>query len=79
MVGNLSEWADWVAAPTSCPGWASFSDDKMCLAGASTTSVSPGALVRGGAFFERAEAGPLAVTVRSPTRSVSCVGFRCVR
>src|SRR5262249_6245537 len=45
MVGNLAEWvADWVPASTNCPGWAGFSNDDMCLAGASTTSTAPGAL-----------------------------------
>ncbi len=80
MVGNLGEWvADWAPAPTFCPGWASFSNDQMCLAGASTTTNSPGALVRGGWFFGAAVAGPLAVVVRPPARAVSFVGFRCVR
>jgi len=82
MVGNLAEWvADWVPAPTFCPGWASFSNDDMCLAGASTTSNFPGALVRGGAFAALGgpRAGPLAVHPFPPFRSTSFVGFRCAR
>jgi formylglycine-generating enzyme required for sulfatase activity len=81
MVGNLAEWvADWVPASTNCPGWAGFSDDEMCLAGASTTSNFPGALVRGGAFFFGPLAGPLAVRDMPPSStSRSFIGFRCVR
>jgi formylglycine-generating enzyme required for sulfatase activity len=84
MVGNLAEWvADWVPASTSCPGWAGFSDDDMCLAGASTTSNFPGALLRGGAFAALGGplAGPLAVRATMPpslTFSVF-IGFRCAR
>jgi formylglycine-generating enzyme required for sulfatase activity len=80
MVGNLGEWvADWVPASTFCPGWASFSNDQMCLAGASTTSNFPGALVRGGWFFGGAAAGPFMVVDRPPFNSTSFVGFRCAR
>ena len=36
MVGNLWEWVgDWVPASTNCPGWGAFSEDAMCLSGAS--------------------------------------------
>jgi hypothetical protein len=80
MVGNLAEFvADWVPAPTMCPGWASFSNDDMCLAGASTISNSPGALVRGGAFaaIGGALAGPLAVHPFPPFRAAIFRGFRC--
>ncbi|MGH7895583.1 MAG: formylglycine-generating enzyme family protein [Candidatus Binatia bacterium] len=82
MVGNLAEWvADWVPIPTMCPGWASFSNDQMCLAGASTTSNSPGALVRGGASVSIGgpAAGPLAIKVFAPFHSTNFVGFRCAR
>ena len=82
MVGNLAEWvADWVPASTMCPGWASFSNDDMCLAGASTTRNSPGALVRGGAFAALGGplAGPLAVHIFAPFHSTNFVGFRCAR
>jgi Sulfatase-modifying factor enzyme 1 len=80
MVGNLAEWvSDWVPAPTFCPGWASFSNDQMCLAGASTTSNSPGALLRGGQFFSGPAAGPFTVAAFPPFRSTSFVGFRCAR
>jgi len=51
MVGNVQEWvADWVPRSTACPGWGSFSDDGMCLAGADTTTTGPGALLRGSEF-----------------------------
>ena len=82
MVGNLAEWvADWVAAPTACPGWASFSDDSMCLAGASTTQNGPGALVRGGAFAAvgGTKAGPYSVVSFPPFHQTIFLGFRCVR
>jgi hypothetical protein len=81
MVGNLLEWvADWVPASTSAPGWGSFSNDYMSLAGASTTSPFPGALVRGGAFFFGPSAGPLAVGAPPPNLlSGRFVGFRCAR
>jgi formylglycine-generating enzyme required for sulfatase activity len=82
MVGNLAEWvADWVPAPTMCPGWASFSNDDMCLSGASTTTNGPGALVRGGAFasLDGPSAGPFAVHVFQPFHSNNFVGFRCAR
>jgi hypothetical protein len=80
MVGNLGEWvADWVPASTFCPGWASFSNDQMCFAGAATDRNSPGALIRGSWFFAGSDAGPFAVTDFPPFRSTSFVGFRCAR
>lgn len=82
MVGNSAEWvADWTPAPTNCPGWASFSDDDMCLAGASTTSNHPGALTRGGAFASLGgtRAGPFAVHPFAPFHSSNFIGFRCAR
>ena len=82
MVGNLAEWvADWVPESTMCPGWASFSNDDMCLAGASTTQNSPGALVRGGAFVSIGGplAGPLAVRDFPPFHTAGFIGFRCAR
>jgi formylglycine-generating enzyme required for sulfatase activity len=82
MVGNLFEWvADWVPLSTACPGWASFSDDVMCLAGASTIGPGPGALLRGGAFSSGSTAGPLTVLgTLEPSRSgEELVGFRCAR
>src|SRR5262249_39915942 len=81
MVGNLAEWvADWVPNSTNCPGWAGFSDDEMCLAGASTTATFPGALVRGGAFFFGPLPGPLAVRDMPPSPPPRIlIGFRCVR
>ena len=82
MVGNLAEWvADWVPVPTACTGWASFSNDDMCLAGASATANGPGALVRGGAFASLGgqSAGPLAVHTFQPSHSANFIGFRCTR
>jgi formylglycine-generating enzyme required for sulfatase activity len=81
MVGNLLEWvADWVPLSTACPGWASFSNDLMCLSGTSETANGPGALLRGGAFFFGPIAGALTVVgTVEPSRSEDFVGFRCVR
>jgi formylglycine-generating enzyme required for sulfatase activity len=81
MAGNVSEWvADWVPASTGCPGWGAFSDDDMCLSGASTTATAPGALVRGGFFNHGTDAGPFAVFggVPAPTSDLS-IGFRGAR
>jgi formylglycine-generating enzyme required for sulfatase activity len=81
MVGNLIEWvADWMPLSTACPGWASFSDDFMCLAGASTDAGGPAALLRGGAFFGGSINGPLMVVgTFEPSRSEDLLGFRCAR
>jgi hypothetical protein len=84
MVGNLAEWvADWVPLSTACPGWGGFSDDSMCLAGASETGTGPGALLRGGSFsffFGSTTAGPLSVNGSFvPGGSSAFIGFRCVR
>ena len=83
MVGNVAEWvAEWVPFSTNCTGWGGFSNDFMCLAGASTTANFPGALVRGGAFTSIGGplAGPLAVRDFAPFRSnAPFIGFRCAR
>ena len=81
MVGNLYEWvADWVPRSKTCPNWASFSNDDMCLSGASDTANGPGALLRGGAFDDGTFAGPLAVVgAIEPSRSIDSLGFRCAR
>ncbi|HYU61389.1 MAG TPA: SUMF1/EgtB/PvdO family nonheme iron enzyme [Solirubrobacterales bacterium] len=81
MVGNLDEWvADWVPASTACPGWGAFSDDLMCLSGASTTAQGPGALLRGGGFPNGSGAGPFAVHgLVQPSGVGANIGFRGVR
>ena len=81
MVGNLSEWAaDWVPRSTQCQIWAGgFSDDVMCLVGASETA-GPGAVVRGGFYFFMGElAGPLTVGTDEPSNGFHFIGFRCAR
>jgi len=88
MVGNVEEWvADWVPRSTECPGWGTFSDDVMCLSGASTTATGPGALVRGGSFTSFTEAGVFALDAgpvhgtlgNSPAEARRSLGFRCAR
>jgi hypothetical protein len=83
MVGNLQEWvADWVPRSTVCATWSaglSPTGDVQCLAGAATTG-EPGALLRGGGFFNDAAAGPLAVNgFGTPGVAESGTGFRCAR
>jgi hypothetical protein len=79
MVGTLTEWvAEWTQLSTVCTGWAGFSDDFMCLAGASTDG-GPGALLRGDFFGDGTLAGPLSVVEIEPFRSLEIVGFRCAR
>jgi formylglycine-generating enzyme required for sulfatase activity len=84
MVGNLAEWvADWVPLSSQCTGWNGFSDDAMCLAGASEAATGPGALLRGGSFSPSlggTSAGPLHVHAGfAPSGSTAFIGFRCVR
>jgi formylglycine-generating enzyme required for sulfatase activity len=81
MVGNLDEWvAEWVPLSTACSTWGALSDDFMCLFGASTSSVGPGALLRGGDFRSHTAAGPLAVVGSGgPFNSRPFIGFRCAR
>ena len=80
MVGNAFEWvAEWVPRSTACPGWGTFSDDLMCLAGANETS-GPGALNRGGLGSDPSVAGVFTVDAsRRPQDSSSIIGFRCAR
>jgi hypothetical protein len=71
-------------APLHALQWGGFSDDKMCLAGASTTDP-PGALFRGGDFGSYFGGGPSAgvfmVGVYSPSTGSAQpgFGFRCAR
>jgi hypothetical protein len=52
----------------------------MCLSGATTTALGPGALLRGGGFGSGTAAGPLSVAgVVEPSGSGGGVGFRCAR
>jgi hypothetical protein len=82
MVGNVGEWvADWTVRPTVCTGWASFSNDQMCLAGADSVQAIPAAIVRGGAFaaIGGPSAGPLAIHPFPVNHSAGFIGFRCAR
>jgi formylglycine-generating enzyme required for sulfatase activity len=83
MVGNVSEWvADWVPRSPGCGAWsagASPTADYQCLAGAAT-SGSPGAMFRGGGFYDGASAGPLTVGDFVPeVDTYEDRGFRCAR
>jgi formylglycine-generating enzyme required for sulfatase activity len=81
MSGNIGEWvADWVPTSTGCPGWSGFSDDAMCLSGASTTANGPGALLRGGPFLGGTQSGPFFVYgINEPWGGGPAIGFRCAR
>lgn len=64
---------------TGCTSWGSFSNNGMCLSGASTTAQGPGALVRGGelTFTPTAEAGVFDVYAQHPPyASLQVIGFR---
>ena len=85
MVGNLFEWvADWVPrTPVGvCGTWSagvSPTGDLQCLAGAATTE-EPGALLRGGDYFNGAADGPLTIYgANGPSFEFRSFGFRCAR
>jgi formylglycine-generating enzyme required for sulfatase activity len=84
MVGNLHEWvADWDEEAAACADWPpSFGDDRTCLGRASGEASTrfPGALVRGGGFFNGVRSGPFGVDggVR-PSLSTDGIGFRGAR
>lgn len=80
MVGNLVEWvADWVPLSTACVTSLFGTGDANCLAGASTSN-GPGALARGGDFFDGPSAGVFAVQGNSPVSITSfSLGFRAAR
>jgi formylglycine-generating enzyme required for sulfatase activity len=79
MVGNLHEWvADWVPRSPDCSNnWGAFSDDVQCLVGAAP-SGPPGALIRGGSFYDGAWGGVFFVSGNlGPEAGFDSVGFRC--
>jgi sulfatase-modifying factor enzyme 1 len=81
MVGNLTEWvADWVPRSTTClPEMFVGTGDNNCLAGADTT-FGPGALARGGNFFNGQAAGVFSVSGDGPPNiSELDFGFRAGR
>ena len=85
MAGNVAEWvAEWVPRTTTCPGWASFSNDDMCLGGADVTQPIPDGIARGGSFggvqlSGGPLAGPLAIHTSPLSLSEGSTGFRCAR
>jgi formylglycine-generating enzyme required for sulfatase activity len=80
MAGNLYEWvADWLPTSTACPGWGGFSNDHLCLAGASTTT-GPAAVLRGGNWALGTDAGVFNIDALSwPGAAYDSTGFRCAR
>lgn len=82
MVGNLFEWVDaWVPrSEVFCPAtWGAFSNDSQRLCGAEVTG-GPGALLRGGFFFNGNFAGVHSVLgYYSPADTDISVGFRGAR
>ena len=85
MVGNLMEWvADWDEdAGTPCTTWPSgFGADGSCFGRADglTTSSRPGALLRGGAWYNGDWAGPFTVAAtEEPVEAEDYIGFRGAR
>jgi formylglycine-generating enzyme required for sulfatase activity len=79
MVGNVWEWVgDWSDQANGCTHWSSgFGSDASCGSGASNL---PGALVRGGLWYDGPNAGVFAVlSLNLPSNSFKDVGFRCAR
>jgi formylglycine-generating enzyme required for sulfatase activity len=91
MVGNVNEWvADWGDRSVSCTSWpASLGGDFSCVAGPGTTGNPgetsgtlslPGAINRGGAWFDGTSAGIFAIDAgTNPSLRSSAIGFRCAR
>ena len=95
MVGNVDEWvADWSDLANNCADWTTHAtvvgvplagNDRSCFAGDGSPTPNsfgnlPGALLRGGTFFDRAAAGVFAVrSVFDPPTSFPFIGFRCAR
>jgi hypothetical protein len=81
MVGNISEWvAEWVPRSTTCGLWGGSNLNLQCLAGAATAGP-PGALTRGGSWFENPGiAGVFAVNgFNAPSLPEIHTGFRGAR
>ena len=81
MVGNLWEWvADWGDLATGCQYWdAAHGNDLSCVGGNGSGGI-PGALFRGGGFFDSSNAGVFAANgVYDPSDAIYYVGFRCAR
>jgi formylglycine-generating enzyme required for sulfatase activity len=86
MVGNVEEWvADWADRnDTGCTNSAdgfgfAGPDDRICLGGDGVLQA-PGALIRGGNWFDGAKAGVFAVfSFNGPGNSFFTIGFRCAR
>jgi formylglycine-generating enzyme required for sulfatase activity len=88
MVGNVEEWvADWADHQSgNCTDWTTSAGipgtDFSCFGGpgGSGSNSLPGALIRGGTWFENVGAGVFAVFASNvPSFSINYIGFRCAR
>jgi formylglycine-generating enzyme required for sulfatase activity len=88
MVGNVSEWvADWADRNnTACANWTTQTGiaggDYSCFGGNGSGAFNqiPGALARGGTFFNGSAAGVFTLSSFSvPSVFEDVIGFRCAR
>jgi formylglycine-generating enzyme required for sulfatase activity len=87
MVGNVDEWvADWGDLAAECTEWTTSvgipGNDVSCFGGPGGAGGNslPGALFRGGAWDDGANAGVFAVLAFTfPSNSAVLIGFRCAR
>ncbi len=83
MVGNVWEWVgDWGDRADGCVMWSStFGSDVSCVGGPGSSSTNlPGALFRGGFWFNGTGAGVFTANgLSGPSLSEFLIGFRCAR
>jgi hypothetical protein len=86
MVGNVWEWvSDWAdQADSGCTNWTASAGigglDESCFGGAASASgLIPGALIRGGHWYDGTGGGVFAVHSDYQPNDSGDVGFRCAR